>query len=135
MTIFQVPELGPTVEEIAAGWLATANVAASDMMQKSYDDVLQFWYKNRDAEGNPSPVKHEATEEWAGSQEPTGVELLQAMGQQAGLFIALAWAKIAGIVGADQQFGLGIVDYVKLLPPYDLEWNEDGSLKSATLKG
>lgn len=139
MTIFQVPDQTPTVETFANGWLQTANAQAQDLLNRSYDDVHQFWFRNRDINGNSSPVKHDpATREdgteYPGSQEPTGVELLQAMGQQAGLFLGLAWAKVAGIVQADQQYSLGIVDLDKLLPPYELEWNPDGTLKNATLK-
>lgn len=134
MSIFVIGETRPTAETIAKAWLETGNSQANDLLNRAYTDVQDFWYRNRDQNGNPSLTKHEATEEWAGSNEPTGVDLLNAMGQQAGLFIALAWAKVAGIVQSDQQFGLGLVDYSRLLPPFDLSWNPDGTLLEATPK-
>ena len=135
MGIFDVQEQGPSLESTVQGWLKEANTKLDKLIAEIYDDVQRFWYRNKDEDGNPSAVKHDATEDWEGSQEFTGVEFLEAMGSAALSFLSVSYARTEMIVSMSMHLGLGdLLDMQKVLPPYDLEWNEDGSLLSATLK-
>lgn len=134
MGIFDVTDQGPTLETTVQGWLKEANVKLDKLIAEIYDDVQRFWYRNKDANGNPSAVKHDATEDWGGSDEWTGPEFLEAMGPAALPFLSVAYARAEMIQTMSAQLGIDGLDMAKVLPPYDLTWHEDGSLDTATLK-
>lgn len=135
MSIFTVDENRDPIADMAKGFLKEANQQAEVTINNIYDAVDRFWYRNRDSEGERSPSRHDADGDYAGSQEPTGPEMLTAMGPAAGAFLALAWARVEMVLAMQTALGRNdLVDMAKILPPYDLEWNPDGSLKTATLK-
>ena len=80
MSIFTVDENRDPIADMAKGFLKEANQQAEVTINNIYDAVDRFWYRNRDSEGERSPSRHDADGDYAGSQEPTGPEMLTAMG-------------------------------------------------------
>lgn len=126
MSIFEIEvDNTPQATNLAKGFLAEANQQFENQLNGVYDAVQRFWYRNRDAEGNPALE----------GDEPTGVEILQAMGTKAQSVIAVAYARVVMLMTIQQSLGLsGLVDLQRASAPYDLVFNPDGSLLSATLK-
>ena len=130
MSIFEIPESGPTAADLAAGFMKEADQGFQQQLEAAYDAVQRFWFRNKDAAGNPLAI--------AAAQDPvpTGVEILQAAGPQAQLLMTLAWARVAPLVELATALGRPeLIETARLLPPYDLTFGPDGSLLSATLKG
>lgn len=70
---------------------------------------------------------------WLEENDPIGV--LQAMGPNAYMFLAIAYARVQMLVAIANLIGQPeLVDESSLLPPYTLVFNQDGSLLSATPK-
>lgn len=126
MSIFQVnTPAKPAAELLAEGFLAEANQQFESQVQSVYDAIQRFWYRNKDSEGNPALE----------GDEPSGIEILQAMGPAAAPAMAVAYARVVMLVTIEQQLGQsGLVDLSKASAPYDLEFNNDGSLKTWNLK-
>ena len=127
MSIFDVPtEEVNQATVMAKGFLAEGNQVFQAELDRAYDLVERFWYRNKDEEGKPSAV---------GEAEPTGPQILEEMGAYAQASMAVAYARVEMLVGIATALGKPeLVDLTKLVPPYDLTFNEDGSLASATLR-
>jgi len=142
--IFEIREDADQTATMAKGFMAEANQQAEAMATAVYDGVQRFWYRNVDTEGNPSPERHAAieakdatentpaVEAWAGSQEPTGLEILAAMGGNAQKFLAVSFARVQMLLTLQAQLGLSLIDPAKVAGPYELTFNEDGTVKTAT---
>jgi hypothetical protein len=90
-----------------------------------YDGIQRFWYRNKDADGNGILE----------GDEPSGIEVLQAMGTNAQAFLACAYARVVMLVTIATQLGKpDLVDVTKCAAPYDFTFNPDGSLATWTLK-
>ena len=120
MSIFeQQPIQGPTAAEIATRLLRQVNNEFDRTQQAQIQAVKQFW-------------RNDLMESPTG---PTGVQVLEAMGTSAQIFLGIAYARvemlmtIQGILGLDD-----LVDVASMMPPYDFTFNVDGSLDTATLK-
>lgn len=127
MSIFELPtQATPAAKVMADGFLAEGNQVFQAELDRAYDLVQRFWYRNRDAEGNPSAT---------GEAEPTGPEILTEMGPFAQASMAVAYARVQMLVGIATALGKPeLVDLAKLTPPFDLTFNPDGSLLAATPK-
>lgn len=126
MTIFELQtEASPTAETLAKGFLAEANQAFETHLQATYDIVQRFWFRNRDTNGNPTLE----------GDEPSGVEILMAMGTHAKAVVDISLARVAMLLAIQKNLGrTGMVDIERCSGPYELEFNQDGSLKAATLR-
>jgi len=126
MAIFDISaDTTPEADKLAKGFLAEANAKFDNELNAAYDTVQRFWYRNQDAEGNPSLE----------GDQPTGIEILQAMGTNAKASIDVAFARVQMLLTIEAGLGLsGIVDVSKLQAPYELVFAEDGSLLSYTLR-
>lgn len=126
MSIFEIPtDQTPAAQLLAKGFLAEANQAFETQLNAVYDTVDRFWYLNRDAEG----VKQ------LEGDEPSGLEILTAMGPNAKAVIDIAYARVVMLLTIQAGLGLsGIVDMTKVASPYELTFNPDGSLSTWTLK-
>lgn len=117
------------VDILAKGFQKEANQAFKDILLKAEDAVQRFWFRNRDSDGNPSAVAE------GDNPEPTGPEMLNAMGTNAQKVIVAAHERVKLVVGVATALGkMDLIDQSKFDVPYDLVWGEDGSLISATLK-
>lgn len=127
MSIFELPtQATPPAKVMADGFLAEGNQVFQAELDRAYDLVQRFWFRNRDAEGNPSAT---------GEAEPTGPEILTEMGPYAQASMAVAYARVEMLVGIATALGRPeLVDLAKLMPPFDLVFAEDGTLASATPK-
>ena len=127
MSIFELPTQEVAQAKVMAdGFLAEGNQVFQTELERAYDLVQRFWYRNRDAEGNPSAT---------GEAEPTGPEILTQMGPFAQAGMAVAYARVQMLVGIATALGKPeLVDLTKLAPPFDLTFNSDGSLLAATPK-
>jgi hypothetical protein len=125
MTIFQIETpVTPAATLLANGFLTEANQKFEAELNAVYDGIQRFWYRNRDENGNPSLT----------GSEPTGVEILQAMGPAAAPFLAVAYARVEMLLGIQQQLGLDVLDMSKASAPFNFTFNPDGSLATATPK-
>ena len=116
--LFNVPNQGPTVDQTANRLLREVNINFQKTYQDHVRSVEQFW-------------KHDLKETPYG---PTGVEVLRAMGTNAYLFLSVAYARVQMLATIQQLLGrTDLVDITKMLPPYTLTFNEDGSLNEAIL--
>ena len=128
--IFNVDEVvTPAAESMAKGFKAEANQEMERIVNSIYDAVQRFWFRNVDSEGNPSPVQSED------SQEPTGPEILEALGFEAQPLLAVAFARVQMVLSIAQQLQIpNAIDFSKLDAPYKLTWLENGLLEKAELK-
>ena len=118
------------VDVLAEGFIAEVNQYYQNLREGSEDAVQRFWFRNKDQDGNPvaEPVE-------GGTDYPTGPEILTAMGTNAQKVLLAAHARVelvinvATALGATDEF-----DATKFEVPFDLVWNADGSLQSATKK-
>ena len=116
-------------EALAKGFIKETNQAFTDILSKAEDAVQRFWFRNTDEDGNPS------AEAQGDNPEPTGPEILTAMGVNAQKVITAAHERVNLVIGVATALGkLDLIDQSKFAVPYDLVWAEDGSLTSATLK-
>lgn len=121
--IFNPVDAYPTASQIINNLISTANITFMRLTQSVQQDFDNFWYINRDENGNrvlEGPA-------------PTGIQLLQALGTQAAPMMAIAWARVQFVAATAAAVG-GTFDVTSVLPPYDLTWNEDGSLAGYTLR-
>lgn len=127
MSIFDLEQQEVDQAKVMAdGFLAEGNQTFQAELERAEDLVQRFWYRNRDAEGNPSPT---------GEAEPTGPQILEKMGTKAQASMAVAYARVEMLVGIATALGKPeLVDLTKLAPPFDLTFNPDGSLQAATPK-
>lgn len=124
MTIFNIQDNGPTAAQLADGFLKEADLKAEQNALEATDAIQRFWYRNQDEQGNPTLE----------GDNPTGIEVLQAMGTKAQAFMLVAYARVQMLMTVQQSLGVELVDLSKVSGPYDLTFNPDGSLKSWTLK-
>lgn len=127
MSLFEIlTDSTPEADKLAKGFLAEANAFFDRELANAYDLIPRFWYRNVDANGQPS---------YSGESSPTGVEILQAMGTDAEKAMAVAAARaemlatVATVLGKSE-----LVDLTKLTAPYELTFNEDGSVATATIR-
>ena len=70
------------------------------------------------------------------SDEPTGPEILEALGVEARPLLAVALARVQMVLSIAGQLKIkDAIDLTKLETPYELTWHENGKLKKADLKG
>lgn len=119
--LFNQIQAGPNATQLAAQLINNSNVTFMRMLQALQQDFNHFWYQNRDENGNPALT----------GSAPTGIEILQALGTQAYPLMAIAWARVQFVAACAAAVGQEF-DPTGLIPPYELAWNEDGSLASAT---
>lgn len=129
MELFDVTDSTPESERLAKGFLAIANQQFEEQLNAAYNAVESFWYRNRDADGNPSAVAIDGV-----SSEPTGPEILQAMGTNAAAVMTVAYARVQMLLSIQQALGIDAVDLSKVVAPYEMTFNNDGSLAKAELK-
>lgn len=121
--LFNQIQVGPSAAQLAAQLVNNSNITFTRMLQALEQDYQQFWYRNRDENGKP---------ELTGSA-PTGIEILQALGTHAGPLMSIAWARVQFVSACAAAVGQS-VDVTAFIPPYDLTWNQDGSLNTYELK-
>ena len=121
--IFNTVDAQPTAAQVVNNLISNANITYMRLSQSVEQDFQQFWYLNRDENGNRTLE----------GPAPTGIQLLQALGTQAAPLMAIAWARVQFVAATAAAVGASF-DVTSVLPPYDLTWNEDGSLASYTLR-
>jgi hypothetical protein len=121
--LFSQIQAGPNATQIAAQLINNSNVTYMRMRDALQQDFDQFWYRNRDTDGNRALT----------GSAPTGIEILQALGPQALPLMTIAWARVQFVAACAAAVG-GALDVNGLLPPYDLTWNPDGSLAGYSLR-
>lgn len=121
--LFNQIQAGPNAAQLAANLVNNSNITFMRMLQAVQQDFNQFWYLNRDENGNPALT----------GSAPSGIEILQALGTQAYPLMVIAWARVQFVAACASAVGQ-TVDVTAFLPPYDLTWNQDGSLDSYTLR-
>ena len=131
MSLFESDEQStPAAILLAKGFKSEANQELDRVLASAYDAIARFWFRNVDENGKPSAVRPAENE-----GEPTGPEILEALGTDAAYLLNPARERVKYAIAATSMFNkTGEIDQQKLYVPYDLVWNEDGSLKSATLK-
>jgi len=125
MTLFNLPP-NPTPESVllAREFLEEANRTFIQERDSAYDVVRRFWYRNVSREGQLS----------IDGDQTTGLQILQALGTDARAVMMVAYARVEMLLMISYMLGKqDLVDLNQLLPPYDVEYNDDGSFKSATL--
>lgn len=75
----------------------------------------------------PTPVRTQGGTEYA-----TGVEILQAAGTNAKNLMATAYDQVMLLIAAQTRVNKNLIDLARVMPPYNLTYNPDGSLDSAT---
>jgi hypothetical protein len=121
--LFSQIQSGPNATQIAAQLINNSNVTYMRMRDALQQDFDQFWYRNRDTDGNRALT----------GPDPTGIEILQALGPQALPLMAIAWARVQFVAACAAAVG-STLDVNGLLPPYELTWNSDGSLAGHSLR-
>lgn len=114
MTIFNVPDSGPTAADLARGFLLEANAVYKEEHDKAEDLIQRFWFRN----GYPA----------LSGDEPTGIEILQAAGTDAEKLYTMAVARVQMLLSIEPSE----VNLATVSGPYDLTFNPDGSLGSYT---
>ena len=115
----------PEAVKLAKGFTLEANQHFENVRDASYDAVDRMWYRNRDANGN------RALE----GDEPTGIEILQAMGTNAGRVYAAATRRAQMVLAIAQDLDrMDLVDLSRIMAPYELTFAQDGSLDTWTLR-
>jgi hypothetical protein len=124
-SVFDVTTSGPSASDYAKGYMLETNQSFEANRDAVYDGIQRFWYRNKDEEGNGVLE----------GDEPSGIEILQAMGVNASAFLACAYARVVMLVTIATQLGKpDLIDVTKCSGPYDFTFNPDGSLKTWTLK-
>jgi hypothetical protein len=125
MSLFNLPP-NPTPESVllAREFLEEANRNFIQERDSAYDVVRRFWYRNVDRNGTLS----------IDGDQSSGLEILQALGVNARAVMMVAYARVEMLLMISYMLGKqDLIDLTQLLPPYEIEYNEDGSFKSATL--
>ena len=123
--VFDVTTSGPSASDFATGYMKETNLQFEQTRDAVYDGIQRFWYRNKDAEGNGVLE----------GDEPSGIQILQAMNTNAEAFLACAYARVVMLVTIATQLGKPeLVDVTKCAAPYDFTFNPDGSLATWTLK-
>ena len=119
----------PEADKLARGFQTEADQIHERESVALYDAVARFWFRNKDADGNPIAVV-------GADPKPTGIEILESMGLAAQAFMGVAYSRYQMVDAINDAFGLDPIDDARGLPPYDLAFNADGSIDSAnsTLK-
>lgn len=120
----------PEADALALGFQKETNQGFQNMLNEAYDAVDRFWYRNKDKDGNGvlEPVE-------GGTNVPTGPEILTAMKINAQKVMAAAGLRKQMLIELATNLGkTELIDMDRLDAPFQLEFNADGSLKSATLK-
>jgi predicted NAD/FAD-dependent oxidoreductase len=117
MSLFETVQAYPNASQLAHQLVNNANITYTRMVEAVQQDYQRFWYLNSDASGNPALT----------GPAPTGIQILQALGPQALSLMAIAWARVEFVAATAQAVGQSF-DVNSMLPPYNLTWNQDGSL-------
>lgn len=124
MSLYEVQENNNKAQDLAKGFLKEANLKFEQNLREAEDLVQRFWYRNQDEEGNPALE----------GDEPTGIEILQAMGTNAQSVMQIAGLRVQMLVSIATALGQPeLVDLTKVAAPYTLTYNQDGSLETWTL--
>jgi hypothetical protein len=125
MTLFNLPpDPNPESIYLAREFLEEANRTFIQERDSAYDVVRRFWYRNVSREGQLS----------INGDQTTGLQILQALGTDARAVMMVAYARVEMLLMISYMLGKqDLVDLTQLIPPYDVEYNDDGSFKSATL--
>lgn len=114
----------PAAHVLAKGFTTEAFAEYDRTLTAAYDAIQRFWFRNNYTDGSPSAV---------GVAQPTGPEILEALGTSAETLLNLAYSRIQYAIGSAQFLdGATPADPANLRVPYDCVFNEDGSLQSAT---
>lgn len=130
MTIFNVDEIvTPAAEAMGKGFMKEANQNFDSQLSGVYDAIQRFWFRNQDADGNPIAEASKT------DPQPTGPEILEALGTNAAAIMSVAYARVVMLVTIATELGLpNVIDQTRLALPYAVTYNPDGSLKSAKLE-
>ena len=118
----------PEAKKLARGFIEGANQRFSRMVNEAYGDIERFWFRNSD-EGKLVAYRPGKDDDVC-----TGPEILEALGTQAAALMGAAYAEVQMLVQLQISMGVDVIDMTRINVPYELEWNEDGSLKSAEIK-
>ena len=120
----QQPQINKS-EQLAKGFLAEANQHFESTLASIYDSVERLWYRNKDVDGNPALE----------GDEPSGIEILQAMGPYAGIVLLAAQKRAEMAVQLSHALGKPeLVDLRRLSAPYELTFKPTGELDQWTLR-
>lgn len=116
MLFDNIVSANPTAQQIAVDILHNANNKFNATIVEAYNDYDNFW--KLEASGGPS-----------------GIQILEALGTKAETIYSMAWARVQMLISTAEIVGKpDIVDLSKLLPPYDVTFNADGSLDTYNLR-
>lgn len=120
MSLIPLDEL-PLAEQYANSFIQETNNEFNRQLRGAYSAVERFWYQN--GVGNLT------------GDLPSGIEMLQAMGSKAADFWTAATQRAVMVITVATALGaLDQVDMTRISGPYDLTFNDDGSLDQATLR-
>lgn len=118
----------PQAQSNADAFKLQANNEVSRVLGDVYRAVESFWFQNKYEDGTPS------AEAQGNNPKPTGPEHLEALGTEAFPLLEEARYRAEYVIASLTRRGkLAALDTAKLAVPYETEFNEDGSLKTATL--
>jgi hypothetical protein len=125
MSLYDIVDNSDAAVELSKGFLKEANLKFEQNLREAEDLIQRFWYRNRDEQGEPALE----------GDEPTGIQILQAMGTNAESVMTVAFLRVQMLVQVATALGKPeLVDMAKVSSPYELTFNEDGSLNTWTLK-
>ena len=119
------PDATPKATKLAEGFIAKTNQVFEEQRLAAYSAVEEFWYRNQDENGDPALT----------GDEPSGLEMLEAMGTKARAFWEAASQRAVMVISIATALGKPEeVDLSKISAPYELTFKSDGSLDTATLR-
>jgi len=119
------PDATPRATKLADGFIEKTNQVFEEQRLAAYSAVEEFWFRNTDANGDPALE----------GDEPSGVEMLQAMGTKAQAFWEAASQRAVMVISIATALGKPEeVDLAKISSPYELTFKADGSLETAALR-
>lgn len=127
MSIFDRNTNASPAAALADGFRVEANQHFDTQLDACKDAIARFWYRNTDSDGQPSLDRISGV-----SDEPTGLEVLTALGTDARTVMTLAHLRVQMILDIQNALGLSIVSESDLAGPYDLTFTTDGALDNAT---
>ena len=120
-----IPDATPQATKLADGFIAKTNQVFEEQRQAAYSSVEEFWFRNQDENGDPALT----------GDEPSGVEMLQAMGTKAESFWQAASQRAVMVISIATALNKPEeIDLAKISAPYDLTFAPDGSLDTYTLR-